>query len=315
MSYSTQGASNRQIYDCCAYAQALQQSVDPLQYDLYFGAVENCNKCIDKKAWFRQDREIVDIESDLWNITRPLTRCDGYKYNPNCKTGPNCISTFDPNAPRVLSPSLCPIVYNNIPVQTNPGYTVPDPANICLAKNDYRKADDTNTFEQWVQGNRTILGNNADPQNVFMFMNACANKPLYQGEQEKVSPFMLNVYDSASVGGPVAQGVPFPRMGFQLDERVPVAPSPQLSNNNLRLGEESQYMMFGPNGMNGQMSNPTGEAKLQAQRSGQMGQHMGPMGMRLPAVATKGKMGANPAQLFDSDSDSVYDSDGEYGSV
>ena len=307
MSYSTQGASNRQIYDCCAYAQALQQSVDPLQYDLYFGAVENCNKCIDKKAWFRQDREIVDIESDLWNITRPLTKCDGYKYNPNCKTSPNCISTFDPNAPRVLSPSLCPIVYNNIPVQTNPGYTVPDPANICLAKNDYRKADDTNTFEQWVQGNRTILGNNADPQNVFMFMNACANKPLYQGEGEKVSPFMANIYDSASVGGPVSQGVPFPRMGYDLDSRVP--PSPQLSNNNMRLGEESQQIMFGHNG---QMGNQImGEARLQAVRGGQPG----PMGMRLPAVATKGKMGASPAQLFDSDSDSVYDSDGEYGSV
>ena len=36
MSYSTQGASNRQIYDCCAYAQSLQQSVDHLQYQLYF---------------------------------------------------------------------------------------------------------------------------------------------------------------------------------------------------------------------------------------------------------------------------------------
>ena len=237
MSYSTQGASNRQIYDCCAYAQALQQSVDPLQYDLYFGAVENCNKCIDDKAWFRQDREIVDIESDLWNITRPLTKCDGYKYNPNCKTGPNCISTFDPNAPKVLSPSLCPIVYNNIPVQTNPGYTVPDPANICLAKNDYRKADNVDTFEQWSQGNKAILGNNSDPQNVFMFMNACANKPLYQGGMERVSPFMANIYDSAPVMS--AQGVPFPRMGYELDEKVPVPPSPALSNNNLRY--ENRY--------------------------------------------------------------------------
>ena len=35
MSYPTQGASNRQIYDCCAYSQSLQQSVDPLQYQLY----------------------------------------------------------------------------------------------------------------------------------------------------------------------------------------------------------------------------------------------------------------------------------------
>ena len=61
MSYSTQGASNRQIYDCCAYAQTLQQSVDPLQYQLYFGAQENCTKCIDTKAWFKQDKEIIDV--------------------------------------------------------------------------------------------------------------------------------------------------------------------------------------------------------------------------------------------------------------
>lgn len=307
MSYSTQGASNRQIYDCCAYAQALQQSVDPLQYDLYFGAVENCNKCIDKKAWFKQDREIVDIESDLWNITRPLTKCDGYKYNPNCKTGPNCVSTFDPNAPRVLSPSLCPIVYNNIPIQNNPGYTVPDPANICLAKNDYRKADDVDTFAQWSQGNKAILGNNADPQNVFMFMNACANKPLYNGEEEKVRPYMLNVYDSAPTSKPGPQNVPFPRMGYDLDQRVPVPPE-GLMNNNLRMGEESQQMMFGSNNMNAMME-PQGEARLQANR-GNM-----PSGMRLPMMATKGKMGANPSQLFESDNESIYDSDGEYESV
>ena len=62
MSYSTQGASNRQVYDCCKYAQDLKQSVDPLQYNLYFGAQENCSKCIDKKAWFRQDKEVVDVE-------------------------------------------------------------------------------------------------------------------------------------------------------------------------------------------------------------------------------------------------------------
>jgi hypothetical protein len=309
MSYSTQGASNRQIYDCCAYAQALQQSVDPLQYDLYFGAVENCNKCIDKKAWFRQDREIVDIESDLWNITRPLTKCDGYKYNPNCKTGPNCVSTFDPNVPRVLSPSLCPIVYNNIPIQTNPGYTVPNPANVCLDKNDYRKADDVNTFEQWSQGNKSILGNNADPQNVFMFMNSCANKPLYNGEEEKVRPYMMDVYNSAPTSRAQAQvqGVPFPRMGYDLDQRVPIPPE-GLMNNNLRMGEDSQRMMFGYNNMNGMMESQ-GEARLQGKRGDV------PSGMRLPTMATKGKMSSNSSQLFESDNESVYDSDGDYESV
>jgi hypothetical protein len=320
MSYSTQGASNRQIYDCCAYAQALQQSVDPLQYDLYFGAVENCNKCIDDKAWFKQDREIVDIESELWNITRPLTNCSGYKYNPNCKTGPNCVSTFDPNAPRILSPSLCPIVYNNIPVQTSSGYTVPNPANICLNKNDYRNADDVDTFEQWVEGNKAILGNNSNPENVFMFMNACSNKPLYQGEKEKVNPYMLNNYNSASVGNPVAQGIPFPRMGYNLDEKVPIRPE-GLMNDNLRMGELSQQMMYGSNNMNAEMNPQFGEARLQAKRDQQFSEarlqakRSDPMGMRLPMMSTKGKMSSNSKQLFDSDNESVYDSDGEYSSV
>lgn len=311
MSYSTQGASNRQIYDCCAYAQALQQSVDPLQYDLYFGAVENCNKCIDKKAWFKQDREIVDIESDLWNITRPLTRCDGYKYNPNCKTGPNCISTFEPNAPKILSPSLCPIVYNNIPVQNNPGYMVPDPANVCLVNNDYRKADSVDTFEDWNQSNKSILGNNSDPQNVFMFMNACANKPLYQGGMEKVSPYMANTFDSQSLSAP--NSIPYSRMGLELDERSQIQPNPMLSNNNMRLGEESNQMMFA------NRNNVMGEARLNAQRGSNSLNSSNssniPMGLRLPMMATKGKMGSSPKQLFDSDNESTYDSDGEYQSM
>ena len=101
MSYSTQGASNRQVYDCCKYAQDLKQSVDPLQYNLYFGAQENCSKCIDNKAWFRQDKEVVDVESELWNITRPLSDCDQYKYNPNCQTSDSCISTFADGVPRI----------------------------------------------------------------------------------------------------------------------------------------------------------------------------------------------------------------------
>lgn len=177
-----------------------------------------------------------------------------------------------------------------------------------MTKNEYRKPDDVDTFEQWNQGNKAILGNNADPQNVFMFMNACANKPLYQGGMEKVSPYMTNVYDSAPVSS--GRGIPFPRMGYDLDVNQPVPPSPQLSNNNLRLGEDSQQMMFGQNNMNAQLTQlQLGEAKLNAQRSGV------PLGMRLPMMATKGKMGASPSQLFDSDNDSVYDSDGEYESM
>ena len=124
-------------------------------------------------------------------------------------------------------------------------------------------------------------------------MNSCANKPLYQGSSEKVSPYMANIYDSATVGQQNTQ-VPFPRMGYELDGNVPIQPSPALSNNNLRLGEETQRMM--------------GESRLNASRNT-------PMGMRLPMMATKGKMGSSPKQLFDSENESFYDSDGEYRSV
>ena len=155
MSYQTQGASNRNIYDCCDYAQQLQQSVDPLQYYLYFGAQENCSKCIDKKAWFRQ-----------------------------------CISTFAENTPKILSPSVCPIVYNNIPVQTSPGYKLPNP-NICTG-NDYREADDINTYAAYNKSNAAILGNSHDPQNAYMFINSCSNTPLYQGSSTKVDQMLAS---------------------------------------------------------------------------------------------------------------------------
>ena len=187
MSYSTQGASNRQVYDCCAYAQTLQQSVDPLQYQLYFGAQENCSKCIDKKAWYKQDKQIIDIESDLLLMTRPLSKCDQYKYNPNCESSQQCISTFDPNIPRILSPSLCPIVYNNIPVITSPGYALPD-SDICSGKTDFTEADNVNTFRDYNMHNKKIIADNNDPQSIHMFLNSCNNQPLYNGGFEKITP-------------------------------------------------------------------------------------------------------------------------------
>jgi hypothetical protein len=194
MSYSTQGASNRQVYDCCKYAQDLKQSVDPLQYNLYFGAQENCSKCIDNKAWFRQDKEVVDVESELWNITRPLSDCDQYKYNPNCQTSDSCISTFADGVPRILSPSLCPIVYNNIPRQTSPGYTVPNP-NIC--GDTWRKAADMNTYKDYENNVQNILGNSKQPEDVYMFLNSCNQQPLYDGSMEKVRPYFADIYNSA----------------------------------------------------------------------------------------------------------------------
>jgi hypothetical protein len=41
-----------------------------------------------------------------------------------------CISTHDPKLPVILPPECCPILVQNIPRRTDPGYTLPDP-NIC----------------------------------------------------------------------------------------------------------------------------------------------------------------------------------------
>lgn len=187
MSYSGLGVSNRQPYDCCAYTQRLQQSVDPLQYQLYFGAQENCSKCVDKKAWFRQDPNLVDLESDLRGQTRPLSKCDQYKYNPNNQTNKYYTNTFDDKVPRILSPGLCPIVYNNIPRQTSVGYTVPDP-NVCGNQNLYTNADGVNTLNNYNNRTRELIGNSSRTQDINMLMNSCNSQPLYQGGMESVRP-------------------------------------------------------------------------------------------------------------------------------
>lgn len=122
------GSSNRPIYDNCAYAKNLYESTSPLAYNLYFGKFENCNKCLYDKFWTRY--QLVDIETELRNQTRPLSQCDQFKYSPNCQRSGLCLSTFDPSVPVVYAPEVCPIVYNNIPKVTHPGYIMPDP-NFC----------------------------------------------------------------------------------------------------------------------------------------------------------------------------------------
>lgn len=123
-----QGSSNRLKYDNCSYEKELYESTSPLAYQLYGGKFENCNKCLYDKFYMRYD--LVDIETELRNQTRPLSKCDQFKYSPKCRKSGLCLSTFDKTVPVVLAPEICPIVYNNIPKMTTPGYRVPDP-NFC----------------------------------------------------------------------------------------------------------------------------------------------------------------------------------------
>jgi len=122
------GSSNRTMYDNCAYQKNLYESTSPLSFTLYQGKFENCNKCVHDKFW--TPYQLVDIETELRNQNRPLSQCDQFKYSPNCKRSNLCLSTFDPSIPVVPAPEVCPIVYNNIPKQLTPGYSLPNP-NFC----------------------------------------------------------------------------------------------------------------------------------------------------------------------------------------
>lgn len=75
--------SNRQIYDDCYYKQYIHGSVSPFVYMVYEGKYENCGKC--RKDNFFHPYDLVDVESELRNQTRPMSACGGWKYNPNTK--------------------------------------------------------------------------------------------------------------------------------------------------------------------------------------------------------------------------------------
>jgi hypothetical protein len=124
------GGSNRLIYDKCAYQKELYESTAPIQYYLYEGKHEHCDKCTYKKMFYRPF-DLVDVESELKNITRMNSHCPQFKYDPSCPKSKTCFSTFDKSVPIVPPPDACPILKNNIPVQTTVGYNLPDNKNLC----------------------------------------------------------------------------------------------------------------------------------------------------------------------------------------
>lgn len=124
------GAFDRDSASTCSYQKTLYESTSPLLYNLYGGYGENCARPlgVDGKFWMKYD--LVDVESELRNQTRPFSKCDQFQYSPNCKRSGLCLSTFDPLAPRPIAPEIVPVVYNNIPRMTSPGYVLPNP-NFC----------------------------------------------------------------------------------------------------------------------------------------------------------------------------------------
>lgn len=119
--------SSKLRYDPCAYKQDLKQSTDPLAYYLYPGQGYNCNGCrpdISLSGHLPGSLQLVDVESELWGLTRINSECTDFKF-PNCGAG-SCIDTFDRNLPGYISPWACErdITPNNIRKATHPGFEI-----------------------------------------------------------------------------------------------------------------------------------------------------------------------------------------------
>lgn len=92
---------NRLKYDECSYKSEITQSVNPLNYILDPIRYEHCNKCrpefgiVGGTAVSHINGNLVDLENDLRNQTRPNTHCPLYKYLPNERKGKEYIKPVE----------------------------------------------------------------------------------------------------------------------------------------------------------------------------------------------------------------------------
>ena len=104
---------NRLNYDACAYSKALSQSVAPIDYVINPIKYEHCGKCrmelgiVGGTAVSHINGNLVDLENELFNITRPSTRCPDYMYHPG-----------QPGQPIVSDIQVHPGRHANAPIPT-----------------------------------------------------------------------------------------------------------------------------------------------------------------------------------------------------
>ena len=87
---------NRLMYDSCAYKKTLEESTGTLSYVLNPIKYENCSKCrvefgvVGGTNVSHNKGNLVDVENELFNITRKTSKCPTKKYIPKCdKKGAN----------------------------------------------------------------------------------------------------------------------------------------------------------------------------------------------------------------------------------
>jgi hypothetical protein len=99
-------SSNRLIYDECAYATQMKESVSPLEYNLFAGKYENCKQCSEGEYTNLLEFGVkTDDENELLGLTRQNTKCPGNKYNPEVKY----------NNANFSAARMCESIYNITP--------------------------------------------------------------------------------------------------------------------------------------------------------------------------------------------------------
>lgn len=81
-------------YDPCTYEKRMMQSVGPGDYMIGTPSTQ-CSTCISGDPWLVsaggvsvcEDRPLIDVDSELHNLTRPATNCPAGLYRP---AGPFC---------------------------------------------------------------------------------------------------------------------------------------------------------------------------------------------------------------------------------
>jgi len=106
---------NRLPYDSCAYAKTLQQSTDPLEYNLFMGKYESCKDC--PIGNFTNNLEFgvkTDLESDLKGQTRVGSKCPSKKFPKHSQNG-------IPYTTPLVCQNIYYITPNNLPKINNSG--------------------------------------------------------------------------------------------------------------------------------------------------------------------------------------------------
>jgi hypothetical protein len=102
-------SSNRLTYDKCAYAETVKESTGSLEYNLFIGKYEKCEKCpVGAFANIVPFPKLADVESELWGLTRPGTLCSSGKYQQGSKTA------YEDLSPARMCDSIYYITPNNL---------------------------------------------------------------------------------------------------------------------------------------------------------------------------------------------------------